>query len=389
MSAWLRHRVVRHVLFWSALWGFFLLIQLPDHFITGSTVYWREYLLVQLPTALLATYPLLYWILPQLLQRRQVLLFLGLLAGWLVGSALLANMMHDFYMYVVAPGLFQQPPPKQPFQWSMVTEMLYFNFFALLIISGAASAIKVANGWYEQRKISQQLQQRKLHAELQLLKAQLQPPFLFGTLRTLHTLTLEKSADSPAAVLQLSALLRYMLYESPQEAVPLADEVEMMRCYVALEKLRVGSRVDVSLNFTGSLTAHTIAPLLLLPFVENAFQHGTGLGLECPWVSIDLIVKRNSVTLKVINSQQDAEVKLREGAGLRSIRQRLEHLYPGRHELKILTEADTFVIVLNLQLAPSTTVSIPVAYSPVSFGSPTGSLPRKAKNQYQQTKPQP
>ena len=376
MSAWLRQRIVRHVLFWTALWGFFLLIQLPNHLITGSALHWREYLLVQLPTALLATYPLLYWILPRLL-RRQVLLFVGLLAGWLVGSALLANMMHNFYMYVVAPGLFQQPLPKSPFQWGMVTEILYFNFFALMIISGAASAIKVANGWYEQRKISQQLQQRKLHAELQLLKAQLQPPFLFGTLRTLHTLTLEKSTDSPTAVLQLSALLRYMLYESPQETVSLADEVEMMRCYVALEKLRLGSRVDVSLNFTGSLAAHTIAPLLLLPFVENAFQHGTGPGLECPWVSIDLVAKRDSITFKVINSQQDAEAQvLREGASLRSIRQRLEHLYPGRHGLKVLTEADTFVIVLHLQLAPSTTVSTPVAYSPASSGSLADSLPR-------------
>lgn len=351
MKRLLAHRVVRHVLFWLGIWGFFLLIQLPDHFFAGQPLFWRQYLLLQLPTALLTTYSLLYWVLPRLLRYRQVAVFWGLLLAWLVASALVANLMQSFAVFIIAPMITHKPPPE-PFQWLKVVDRLSYNFFSVLIISGVAAAIKVLSGWYEQQQLSQQLQQRKLHTELQLLKAQLQPTFLFNTLRTLHTLTTQKSPDSPAAVLHLSALLRYMLYESPLDAVPLTDEVEMMRHYVALEKLRLGSQVEVSLNFSGTLDAHTIAPLLLLPFVENAFRHGTGAQLERPWVSIDLVAKQTSAIFKVINSQPATGGDLSEAAGLSSVRRRLARLYPARFELKVVSEPDTFLISLHLQFAP-------------------------------------
>ncbi|SMC00337.1 signal transduction histidine kinase, LytS [Hymenobacter roseosalivarius DSM 11622] len=345
------HRIGRHTLFWLTLWGFFLLIQLPDYFMTGRPVLWREYLFMQLPTALLATYPLLYGLLPRLLRRQRLSLFLGLLAVWLLASVLLANLMQAFYSYVVAPSLFQQPP-YEAFQWTKLFDRLSFNFFALMVIAGGASVSKVLNWWYEQQQRSQELQQHKLQAELQLLKAQLQPSFLFNTLHTLRHLTAQKSPDSPAVVLQLADVLRFMLYESSLDVVPLVDEVEMIRHYVALEKRRLGSRVDVSLSFSGDLGAYTIAPLLLLPFVENAFRHGTSTQLECPWISIDLVVKQDCAIFKVINSQLLTESGVVELSGLGSIRQRLQRLYPGQHELKLITEPDTFLIALSLQFAP-------------------------------------
>ncbi len=350
MKAWLHNRAVRHGLFWAAVLGLCFLIQLPAHFIIGTPLYVWGLFFNQLPALLLATYPLLYWILPRLL-RQQQLSFLGLLAGWLLAAILLANATRTLYDFGLGPSWFGEVPGRT-FQWGNYLELDY-TWFVLLVAAGAASAIKVTNGWYEQRQRQQALLQRKLQAELQSLKAQLQPTFLFNTLRTLHVLTAQKSPASPAAVLQLSALLRYMLYESPLDAVPLADEAEMMRHYVALEELRGGSRVEVSLNFSGALGAHFIAPLLLLPFVENAFRDGTGPQQECPWVSIDLVAKKTSITFKVINSQTQAPADLGESAGLASIRQRLARLYPGRHELKVVTEPDAFLIALHLWLAPT------------------------------------
>ncbi|MDB5235752.1 MAG: hypothetical protein JWR44_2745 [Hymenobacter sp.] len=352
MKPELARRVARHGLFWLALWGFFLFIQLPEHFASGRIIYWREYLFIQLPLSLLTIYPLLYLMLPQLLHRRQLGLFLVLLAGWLVVGAGLAGLLQAFYRHVVLPGLFGENL-WPPFQWQEVTGGLTFGFFALVATGGLVCVVTGVNYWYEQRQLSVHLQQQRLQTELQLLKAQLQPPFLFRTLQTLQELTLHKSATAPAAVLHLSALLRYMLYESPLDEVPLTDEVEMMEHYVALEKLRLGDRVDVSLNFSGALAAHTIAPLLLLPFLENAFRHGTDGEQECPWVSIDLVAKRNSLTLKVINSCRHAVPGVSGGPDLGDIRQRLSHLYPGRNELKVVAEPDTHLVALHLRFAPA------------------------------------
>ncbi len=350
MKTWLRNRVVRHVLFWAAVMGFFFSIQLPAYFIAGTKLEVWTLFLNQLPGSVLATYLLLYGILPRLLRRRQPAVFLLALAGWVLASAGLTGLIQAFFDHVVVPSAFGEAP-AQAFRWTKYLNPTY-TFFTLMVTAGAASAIKVVNDWYAQRRLQQALLQRKLHAELQLLKAQLRPAFLFNTLRTLHALAAQKSPDAPAAVLHLSALLRYLLYESPRDAVPLADEAEMMQHYVALEKLRLGPRVDVSLSFSGALDAHAVAPLLLLPLIENAFRHGTGALLDCPWVSIDLVAKNNSVTFKVINSQDGAEAEVSEGPGLGTLRQRLARLYPGRHELKTVAEPDNFLAALHLRPGP-------------------------------------
>ena len=273
------------------------------------------------------------------------------MSGWLVASALLSNLLWLTYGAYLTP-LWFGAKAFLKLGWAEMVGDLNFSFFSLLMMAGAASAIKVVDYWYEQRQLSQQLEQQKLHTELELLKAQLQPTFLFDTLRTLRGLTAARAPEAPTAVLHLAALLRYLLYESPHDAVPLADEVAMLRDYVALERLRLGSRVEVSLNFSGNLGAHRIAPLLLLPFLENAFRHGTGAGLDCAWVSIDLVARPAGLTFKIINSQPPAAPTLREGPGLRTVRQRLAHLYAGRHALKIVAEPDAFVVALHLRVAP-------------------------------------
>lgn len=351
MKAWNRSRIIGHVLFWAVVTAFLFLLQLPNPLFIGWRKYWAGYLLTQLPLFLLATYPLLYGLLPGLLRHRQLGRFVLGLAGWVLASAALSNLLWLSYGAYWCPLLLGWPAFLK-LDWNSMVDDLNVGFFTLLLAAGGASAIKVFNEWYEQRQLGEALRQRQLQAELQLLKAQLQPAFLFSTLRTLHALTTHRSPQSPAAVLHLAALLRYMLYESPQDTVPLADEAKMIQHYVALEQLRLGHRVDVSLNFSGVFAGHRIAPLLLLPFVENAFRHGTGAQLECPWVSIDLVVAPQLVIFKVINSQAATDPATSDGPGLSGLRQRLTRLYPGRHQLKVVTEPDTFLVALRLRPAP-------------------------------------
>ena len=349
MNSWLQRRVARHALFWAGVSSFFMLMFLPAHLATGVPWPWKLYVLALLPAFMLATYSLLYGVLPRLLRAQQDVVAALLLAGWVVASAVLCNLMGALYGFVLAPALFQEVP-DEAFKWTDVFGSLHLGFFPLLLVAGLASAIKLFQDWHKQQQLSQQLFQRKLQAELALLKAQLQPAFLFSTLASLRALTTQNSPDSPAAVLHLSALLRYMLYESQQDTVPLADEAEMMQHYVALEQLRLGGRVEVSFSFSGTLGAYSIAPLLLLPFVENAFRHGTGPELECPWVSIDLVAQKRGVSFKVLNSQAWNGTERREGLGLGLVRQRLRRLYPDRQELDVEYDPDIFLIALRLQV---------------------------------------
>jgi len=350
MRGWARHRIVRHGGFWAATLAANLLVQLPAHLIVGTPLQgWRQ-VFVQLPASVLTIYPLLYGVLPRLLRpARRGAGWAGLVA-WLLFSVLTANAMRALYAF--GSGLTQRGSlgvglPRWPGPWE-----LDYTWFVLVATAGAASAIKVLNGWYAERQREQAERQRRLAVELQLLKAQLQPVFLFNTLATLRTLTRAKSAAAPGAVLHLAELLRYLLYDGPREAVPLADELAMLRHYVALEQLRLGPRVEVSLSFSGALAAHRIAPLLLLPALENAFRHGTAPGPDHAWISVDLVARPNLLTFKVLNGQPAAPpaVGLTPPAGsLTRLRQRLARLYPGRHELKITAEADTFLLALRLR----------------------------------------
>ncbi|MDQ2769425.1 MAG: histidine kinase, partial [Bacteroidota bacterium] len=222
-------RVARHALYWLAISGLLMLIQLPNPAFVGLRLYWQMYLASTLPLLLLATYPLLYGILPQLLVHRRPQRFLGLLAGWLVGSALLSNLLWLSYGAILVPRWFG----GQAFltlSWATMVEDLNFGFFALLVVAGAASAGRVVDDWYQQRQRNEQLRQQQLHTELLLLKSQLQPVFLFETLDTLHQLTHRKAPESPAAVLHLAALLRYLLYDSATAATgPLTEEIAMLQ----------------------------------------------------------------------------------------------------------------------------------------------------------------
>ena len=340
MNKLLDNRVARHVLFWVAVEVVDVLIQLPSHFIHGAPLYLWGLLFVQLPACLLCVYPLLYGLLPRLLHRQPRAWL------WLLGAEVVTSLLHALQDYVLGPAWLGTPAPGRPFDLFEQLMRVRVSYLVLLLVAGMLVAHKLFGQWRGQQRLHQLLQQRKLQTELDLLKAQLQPVFLFNTLGTLHTLTTQKSPESPAAVLHLSALLRYLLYESQLPAVPLPDEVELLRHYVALEQLRLGPSVDVSLSFNGPLERHSIAPLLLLPFVENAFRLVTETAQECPWLSLDLVAKRHSLTFKVISSHPPAIAP--DDAALHSVRQRLARLYPGQHELKTVADSDSYLVTLHL-----------------------------------------
>jgi LytS/YehU family sensor histidine kinase len=193
-----------------------------------------------------------------------------------------------------------------------------------------------------------------LQAELDFLKAQVHPHFLFNTLNNLYALTLERSPKAPETVLGLSDILRYMLYECNAEKVALKRDLQVLNNYIALEKIRFENRLDLNVSINGEIGNQLIAPLLLLPLVENAFKHGAGEVVEDPWITVDINLANNRLTMKVANLKPAEASKpnvMQEGMiGLSNVRKRLEILYPAHHHLRFVEEDDTFVAILKVDL---------------------------------------
>jgi LytS/YehU family sensor histidine kinase len=200
------------------------------------------------------------------------------------------------------------------------------------------------------------LEKEKLEAELKFLKSQIHPHFLFNTLNNLYALTLKKSDKAPEMVIQLSNLLEYTLYSGKETEVGLNEELKQIRGYIDLEKLRFGDRLKITTDIEGNVDRLMIAPLLLLPFVENSFKHGASTDLKTPFIDINVIVKDNLLRFSIRNSKGNESEKsegYKEGIGLKNVKRRLELLYPRKHSLEIVEEHDTFSVGLTVELIDS------------------------------------
>jgi LytS/YehU family sensor histidine kinase len=223
---------------------------------------------------------------------------------------------------------------------------------SLPIVSGFALMIKLMKRWWLKQKETEQLANEKTKAELQLLKAQVHPHFLFNTLNNIYFFTLSGSPKAPEMINKLSGLLHYILNECNGPLVPLQKEIAMIRDYTALEKIRYGEQMNMTIEIQDDDAANFIAPLLLIPFVENCFKHGTSKMIEHPWVKLSLTTENSILHFFIINSRPlEAETQLKQGKiGLKNVKKRLQLLYPGAHELSIVSEPENFAVYLKIRL---------------------------------------
>jgi len=204
----------------------------------------------------------------------------------------------------------------------------------------------------EQRNL--QLQKQNMEAQLQLLKAQVHPHFLFNTMNNIYAHTQATAPVAARLVTGLSDMLRYMLYDGAQPLVPLQKELKLLQDYIMLEQVRYGNRLDVNMNLPEQTEDLYIAPLLLLPFVENCFKHGASHMLDQPWVSFTVTVDDVRLQMKLVNGKAPGGAgkgAVANGIGISNVRRRLQLLYgQKRHQLKITDAEDVFVVDLKLKL---------------------------------------
>jgi LytS/YehU family sensor histidine kinase len=206
--------------------------------------------------------------------------------------------------------------------------------------------------WYVKEQRNLQLQKENVEAQLQLLKAQVQPHFLFNTLNNIYSHTQDTAPVAAQLISGLSGILRFILYESSQPLVPLSKELKMIQDYISLEQIRYGNKLELHIDLPEKTNDLYIAPLLMLPLIENCFKHGASNMLEQPWVSLQITLKGKEMLMKLLNGKTNDERKnnLPSGIGIQNVQKRLDLLYPGKHELAITNEEDVFIVNLKIEL---------------------------------------
>jgi len=229
----------------------------------------------------------------------------------------------------------------------------WYNSLRLVIVYGIyALLIQLAIGWFDTQKLRTELIMEKQSGELALLRSQINPHFLFNTLNNIYSLVYKKSDDAPEAVMKMSSIMRYMLYDATTDKVLLEKEIEYLKSFIELEKLRIRHKDFVALNISGNVEGRTIAPMLLIPFVENAFKHGSRNATN-PGIRINLIIEPQQIRFDVSNQVRKNATGTKDqggGIGLTNIRRRLNLLYPGKHQLEINSDESSFNIQLTLKI---------------------------------------
>lgn len=221
----------------------------------------------------------------------------------------------------------------------------YFNIIPFLLVVALTFLLRTNAQLKE-------IKNEKLKAEVSYLKAQINPHFLFNTLNSLYALTIIKSDDAPNAILKLSGMMRYVVTESSQEFVPLSKEIDYINDYISLQKLRMNDDMNFSFNFVGNANGKTIAPLILIPFIENAFKYGLNPD-EDSEITIEIALIDSSLTLISKNKMVVDEIseELKTETGIENTKKRLEIIYPNKHSLEISEKENTYIISLNINLA--------------------------------------
>jgi len=335
-------RIVQHLLFWVL--SSILFLQL---FKTGNKPEKVDYVYTALFQLSLfpAVYINLEWLLPKWGKRKQNLIYLLLLTATVILFSWINYRFFASWSVKLLPNYFF-------ISYFTFKEILYF-FSAYIIIT---SLLKLSKSWFWVSELEKELlekEKQKTEAELSALKAQINPHFFFNTLNSIYSMALDKDDRLPTTILQLSELMRYFLYESKDNFIPLEKELTVLDNYIGLQKIRSDAKLNIEINKSGNVNGQKIAPLLLITFLENAFKHGAKGSSESTFIKLRIGVEKNKLNFSVENNKgsiDEVETKEQGGLGLENIKRQLELLYTGKHLLNIDNKKDSFAIQLQLDL---------------------------------------
>ena len=333
---------LHHVILWTAYFFFWVYVLRPGKFeheyYVNSTVFVLLHAIV--------SYFNIYFLFPVFLQKRYYL-------KYLVAISLTISLATFF-----SSGIFSVlgTIPSEYKNDLVSIHYLLTTSMSIVYTTAITMSLKLVKHWYEKERLTKELEKINTETELKFLKAQINPHFLFNSLNSVYSLALQKSDLAPDLILKLSDILRYILYETSEKKVSLTQEIKYLKSYLELEKVRHGSRMELSMEIEGETDSREIAPMLLIPFVENSFKHGLGKDKANGYVKVELLTKGENLYFSIANSKpaKGTEVSQEEdykgGIGLKNVKKRLNLLYPKKYKLTLNEFEKEYIVKLDINL---------------------------------------
>ncbi|MEO7988836.1 MAG: histidine kinase [Chryseolinea sp.] len=337
--------LLMHLSFWCVYLSFFF-YQISS-WQKGPEIDWNRIFIVvanQLVFVLIISYLNYFFLLPRFLKRRNAwLYFLEFAIPFTI--VMFVRIQAERYLidgYSGEHGYLYNP--------RFIVQVVMTNFFIVVFVS----LLKFVVEWLELEARKKEVENEKLTAELNFLKAQINPHFLFNTLNNLYYLAYTKSENTTEVIAKLSQMMRYMIYDSNHAKVLLTKEIEYIESYISLERLRLNNQIPIEFAVEGNVSTVLITPFILITFLENAFKHGVTNNNPSAWVKISLRINGKECLYTVSNSKivsAQADNGGKSGIGLQNVHRRLALSYPDQYELNVDDQPDTYTVQLKLIVA--------------------------------------
>ena len=326
--------ILFHLVFWTLWFGLPLATFGDNEKFRNFSLWMIPVNLTLIPMFLLNT----EWLIPNLLRKNKTTLYLFAL--------LLLGTLFTLVQYLMREWIV-------PKELGFNRHNIYFTATKILFILAVSTGYAFIRFTVQEENNKQEEKAERLKSELSFLRSQISPHFIFNVLNSIVYLIRSKSEMAEPVTLKLSELMRYMLYTPPEGQVPLFQEIDYLQNYIDLQRIRFEEDVDVTYQLSGSPNGQLIEPMILIPFVENAFKHGVGM-LNEPQIQIDLHIKDAELIFSVQNKVAPESIEDKDGQsgiGIPNVKRRLELLYPGTHHLDIQQRDEYYIIHLSLQLS--------------------------------------
>jgi LytS/YehU family sensor histidine kinase len=345
INSYAKFKISSHILFWlcSIIFAISAFQVASDHQLALNSDLVFRALIPNIGFAF-AVYLNLYLLIPKFLKTKNYIFY----TFWLlITLALSAILIQSIFVF-----MFQ----TKGFTYQLV-QTFSTHFFTAAFYVGVTSLFKFVKDWLQLQEMTlriTQIEREKLEAELNTLKSQLNPHFLFNSLNNIYSLALTNSPRTPEIILKLSDLMRHVLYESRENFIPVKDELNFLTNFIELQKIRLNNQIDIQYTIEGNIPDLKVIPLIFEPFIDNAFKHGLRNPATSPYIHIAIHFQSKTMRFMIENNFSNtfaSKTSESSGIGLKNIERRLEFLYaPGEYKYEINRTDNTFAIILEVEL---------------------------------------
>lgn len=345
INSYAKFKISSHILFWlcSIIFAISAFYVASDHQLALNSDLVFRALIPNIGFAF-AVYVNLYLLIPKFLKTKNYIFYTFWLLIALAFSAILIQGI--FVLLLQTKGFTDQ-----------LVRMFSTHFFTAAFYVGITSLFKFVKDWLQLQEMTlriTQIEREKLEAELNTLKSQLNPHFLFNSLNNIYSLALTNSPRTPEIILKLSDLMRHVLYESRENFIPVKDELNFLTNFIELQKIRLNNQIDIQYTIEGNIPDLKVIPLIFEPFIDNAFKHGLRNPATSPYIHISIHFQDKIMRFRIENNffnTSASKTPKSSGIGLKNIERRLEFLYtPNEYKYEINRTDNTFAIILEVEL---------------------------------------